>query len=72
MPKQLSELLAAVSADQIVSTKGDLSAKISAGVVESSRDVAPGGLFVARAGQITDGHQFIPEALAAGAAASRR
>ncbi len=69
MPKQLSELLAAVSADQIVSTKGDLSAEISAGVVESSSEVAPGGLFVARAGQSTDGHRFIPEALAAAAAA---
>ena len=69
MPKTLSELLATISTDQIVSTTGDLSTQLNAGVVESSRYIEPGGLFVARAGQVTDGHKYIPDAISAGAAA---
>ena len=69
MRKKLKDLLAALPADQIRATSGDLSAPISAEVVESSLDIQPGGLFVARAGQSTDGHRFIPDAIAAGAAA---
>ena len=69
MPKSLQELLAAVPADQILSTSGDPTTAITASVVESSRDIEPGGLFVARRGQSTDGHRFIPAAIAAGAAA---
>ena len=69
MPKTLQELLAAIPADQILATSGDLSRPIPAPVVESSREVEPGGLFVARKGQSTDGHRFISDAIAAGAAA---
>ncbi len=69
MPTTLSALLAAIPADQLVSTRGDLSIEINSPVVESSLNVQPGGLFVARAGASTDGHHFIPDALAAGAAA---
>lgn len=69
MPKSLHTLLASLPADQIRSTSGDLATPASAPVVESSLEVKPGGLFVARAGQSHDGHAFIPEAIAAGAAA---
>jgi len=69
MSQPLQDLLASIPADQIVSTSGDLATPISAPVVESSREVEPGGLFVARAGQSHDGHEFIPDAIAAGAAA---
>ena len=65
----LNELVAAIPAGQIVATCGDLSTDIKAPVVESSQDVRPGGVFVARAGQTTDGHRFISGAIAAGAAA---
>jgi len=69
MSKTLQELLSAIPADQTLSTSGDLATAISAPVVEASGDVEPGGLFVARAGRSTDGHRFIPDAVAAGAAA---
>lgn len=69
MPTTLNALLAAIPADQLVSMRGDLSIEINAPVVESSQDVRPGGLFVARAGASTDGHRFIADAIAAGAAA---
>ncbi len=69
MPKTLRQLLAAIPPEQILSTAGALDAVIAAEVVESSMDVAPGGLFVARAGQVTDGQRYIPAAIVAGAAA---
>ncbi|MCY3867291.1 MAG: UDP-N-acetylmuramoyl-L-alanyl-D-glutamate--2,6-diaminopimelate ligase [Chloroflexi bacterium] len=69
MTKSLQTLLANIPADQILATSGDLATPISAPVVESSLEVRPGGLFVARAGQSVDGHNFIPDAIAAGTAA---
>ena len=39
------------------------------GVFTDSRKVAPGGLFVAIAGEHDDGHQFVPAAARAGAVA---
>ena len=69
MTSTLENLIAAMPSDQILSIEGNLESEISAPVVESSSDVEPGGLFVARAGQAADGHQYIPDAIAAGAAA---
>ncbi|RPJ43505.1 MAG: hypothetical protein EHM21_11415, partial [Chloroflexi bacterium] len=39
------------------------------GITEDSREVKPGFIFVAVPGQTTDGHRFIPQALAQGAVA---
>ena len=69
MPKSLNELIAAIPADQIISTSGDLTRPIAAPVVESSLEIESGGIFVARAGGSVDGRRFIPDAIAAGAAA---
>ncbi len=69
MAKTLKGLLDAIPLDQILETDGNLSAAVSAPVVEASQDVQPGGLFVARAGRSIDGHRYIPDAIAAGAAA---
>ena len=40
------------------------------GVVESTSDVAPGSLFVARKGETHDGHRFLADALRRGAHAA--
>ena len=69
MLKTLRDLLVTISEQQLISTRGDVSIGVSAAVTESSADVQPGGIFVARAGQSTDGHRYIPHAVAAGAAA---
>ena len=69
MPTTLDALLAAIPAERTVSTCGDLATEIRAPVVEASQDVRPGGVFVARAGGSSDGHDFIPETIKAGAAA---
>jgi UDP-N-acetylmuramoyl-tripeptide--D-alanyl-D-alanine ligase len=39
-------------------------------VVTDSRECGPGGLYVARVGERADGHDFIPQAMAAGAVAA--
>lgn len=69
MAKTLAALLSAVPDSHILSTQGDMATVVGAGVVESSRDVEPAGLFVARKGLSTDGHRYIQDAVAAGAAA---
>ena len=48
---------------------GDPTTPITAPVVENSRDVQPGGVFVARRGLAVDGHQFVTDAIQRGAAA---
>ena len=63
---RLSELLA--SAPGVLALPAH-DAKITAPVVEDSRQVARGGVFVARAGGSVDGHRFIAQAVASGAAA---
>lgn len=53
----------------LVAVGGDADTAITAPVVESSREVQPGGVFVARRGLSSDGHTYIPDAIARGAAA---
>lgn len=69
MAKTLAELLSAVPDSHILATQGDLATVIAAPVVESSLEIEPSGLFVARKGLSTDGHRYIQEATAAGAGA---
>ena len=67
MTKTLSDLLSALPQNFAVS--GDDATPITAPVVEADAEVQPGGVFVARAGLIVDGHDFIPRAIERGAAA---
>ncbi len=63
---RLSTLLAALPAIQAQTGAGD--PDITA-ITADSRQVGPGSLFVAVRGDSSDGHRFIPDALARGAAA---
>ncbi len=67
MPKRLSQLITVLPGDRVIAVSGD--ADVYAPVVESDRDVRPGGVFVARAGRSVDGHDYIPAAIEQGAAA---
>ncbi|MDD9956939.1 MAG: UDP-N-acetylmuramoyl-L-alanyl-D-glutamate--2,6-diaminopimelate ligase [Anaerolineaceae bacterium] len=67
MGRQFSHLLQALPSDALLRINGE--ATIDAPVEEDHRRLHPGGLFVARKGLVADGHDFIPQAIAAGAAA---
>lgn len=66
-PIPLSELLDATGADVV----GDLDPSIAFRWIErNSRDVVPGDLFIAVRGEVHDGHDFVADAAARGAAAA--
>lgn len=49
-----------------ITVKGSKDVEIS-GITSNSKMVSPGNLFVAKRGQVSDGNQYIPEAMKAGA-----
>jgi UDP-N-acetylmuramoyl-tripeptide--D-alanyl-D-alanine ligase len=59
--------LAEITGGRII---GDASVEVFAGVETDSRRIGPGFLFVAKPGEVTDGHLFIASAAAAGATAA--
>ncbi|MFV9504875.1 MAG: UDP-N-acetylmuramoyl-L-alanyl-D-glutamate--2,6-diaminopimelate ligase [Oscillochloridaceae bacterium umkhey_bin13] len=65
MTKDLRELIAGVT---LFSTEGSLDRPIT-GLAYDSRQVTPGGLFVAVRGSHVDGHAYVEQALARGATA---
>ena len=67
MAKSFTQLLEALPPAQLLRVSGD--APLRAPVEEDSRALQPGGIFVARKGLVADGHDYIPQALARGAAA---
>ncbi len=67
MAKQFSHLLQALPQGLLLRSDGD--ATVGAPVEEDNRSLRPGGLFVARKGLVADGHDFVQQAIAAGAAA---
>jgi UDP-N-acetylmuramoyl-tripeptide--D-alanyl-D-alanine ligase len=72
-PRRHDAGTAGFGAAEIVSlTGGGLlrrSPRLARGAAVDSRRVRPGNVFIALAGERTDGHRFLPEAAAAGAAA---
>lgn len=62
----LAEIAEAISADLV----GDGSITVSGSVETDSRYIQPGSLFVAKVGEVTDGHLFVATALANGAVAA--
>lgn len=65
MTKMLRDLIAVLP--DVRRVTGD--APITAPVAEADAEVQPGGVFVARRGLSSDGHEFIPRAIERGAAA---
>lgn len=63
---ELTDLLSAI---EVVSVLGDVDGVDVSGVSFDSRDVVPGDLFCAIAGESFDGHLFIQDAIARGAVA---
>lgn len=67
MARLFSKLLQALPDGQLVKVAGD--APVPAPVEEDHRALRPGGLFVARRGLVSDGHDYVAQAIDAGATA---
>lgn len=65
-PQSIASLLAELPGAQLV--RGDAATAVTS-IEDSSRRVAPGALFLAVPGFVSDGHRFLADAAAAGAAA---
>lgn len=68
MAKTLFELLESLPDDDVLAVSGG-DAMLQNPVVESTEDLKPGGVFVARKGRSVDGHTYIPKAIVMGAGA---
>ncbi|MCU1438034.1 MAG: UDP-N-acetylmuramoylalanyl-D-glutamate--2,6-diaminopimelate ligase [Naasia sp.] len=65
----LAEIAAAVGGRlESAGTGADESAVVDGAVETDSREITPGGIFVAKPGEVTDGHLFAPQAVERGAA----
>ena len=64
----LAEVAAAVGGELRLHGTDTPETTVSGGVDTDSRNVGPGGVFVAKPGEATDGHLFVGRAVAAGAA----
>ena len=64
----LSELAHAIGGEVTLATGDTLDTIVSGAVDTDSRLIAPGGIFVAKPGEETDGHLFVDAAATAGAA----
>src|SRR4051794_29928340 len=65
----LAQLAHAVHGDVLLARGDTLDTVVSGDVDTDSRLIGPGGIFVAKPGEATDGHLFVGAAVAAGAAA---
>jgi len=65
----LTEHTQAIPPEHIVRIAGDIDVQVTAPFEEDHRELQPGGVFVARRGRTSDGHQYIAEAVAKGAVA---
>lgn len=64
----LSELAALVGGDLHPTEQATAETVVSGAVDTDSRNIGPGGVFVAKPGEVTDGHRFVGAALGNGAA----
>ncbi len=66
MKQSLSDLLSALPFEFVVPENNP---EVSAPVTENAREIEPGGVFLARKGRLTDGHDYIEQAVENGAVA---
>ncbi len=69
MSRTLAHHIKALPREMILRFSGALNTKVKAPFVEDSRQLQPGGVFVARRGLNSDGHDYIQHAIERGAAA---
>ena len=69
MPQTLQDHLKALPPEQVLRIAGNANIAVTAPYVEDSRQLEPGGVFVARKGLNVDGHEYIETAIEHGAVA---
>lgn len=64
----LAEIASATDGEVVAAGDDSDATRVSGAVDTDSRNIAPGGIFVARPGEVTDGHEFVAAAVDNGAA----